>query len=314
MKRILGWWTDGFVLWVVLFAVVAYFVPGVFTPFKPYIETGLGVIMFGMGITLLPEDFLRVIRMPRAVACGVVAQYLIMPLAAYTLAKLFRLSPQLSMGVIIVGSCPGGTASNVISYLAKADVALSVTLTACSTVLAVVLTPLLIQTLGGQFLPVNGWEIFLSVLKVVFVPVAAGIIVRVWLKDRARPALEFFPALSVLFIVLIVACVTALSRAHLAAALGIVGVTVILHNTLGLVLGYAFATAFRLPVSARRTIAIEVGMQNSGLGVALATQHFHNALVALPSTVFSVVHNVTGPLVAGYWRRSADREPARPLP
>lgn len=298
-------WTEGFVLWVLLFATAAYFAPRPFAAMGPGIVPGLGAIMFGMGMTLLPEDFVRVAKTPRAVACGFMGQFLIMPGLAWLIASGFRLPPELAMGFIIVGCCPGGTASNVIAYLAKADVALSVTLTTCSTLLAIALTPLLIAVFGGQFLPVDAWGLFLSVVKIVVVPVASGFLVRRYMAKAAKSAIEFFPALSVLVIVLIIASIVAQSRERLLEAVGRMGLLVALHNTLGLALGYGLATAFRLPVPARRTIAIEVGMQNSGLGVALAREHFVDAIVALPASVFSVVHNLTGSVLGQYWRRKA---------
>lgn len=311
MKRALTLWTEGFVLWVLAFSALACLWPGPFAALKPGIVPGLGLIMFGMGMTLVPADFARVFRMPRAVGCGILGQFLIMPLVALLLAKLFRLEPDLAMGFIILGACPGGTASNVIAYLAHADVALSVTMTACSTLLAIGLTPQLIGLLGGQFLPVDPFALFVSVVKIVLVPVLAGLGVRHWMKNRARRVIEIFPAISVLVIVLVIACIVALSRDKLKDALGLVGLVVVLHNTLGLLLGYGLARAFRLPPTACRTIAIEVGMQNSGLGVALAQKHFTGALVALPATLFSVVHNLTGSSLAAYWRKHADTAPER---
>ena len=214
---------------------------------------------------------------------------------------------------IILGSCPGGTASNVIAFLAGADVALSVTMTASSTLLAIFFTPLLIQGLGGQFLDVDGWSMFLSVLKVVLIPVIAGLVLRSIMKDRIKTALEFFPALSVLVIVLIIGTIVALSRERLGEVLGVLGVLVVAHNALGMGLGYGLAVLFRVPVSARRAVAVEVGMQNSGLGVALATTHFESALVALPSSLFSVVHNVTGSIAANIWRRRSEEKPPKAI-
>jgi len=274
-------------------------------PLKPYIVPGLGLIMFGMGITLTPKDFLRVAAMKRAVGCGVLGQFLLMPLLALALVKGFRLNDELAMGFIILGACPGGTASNVIAYLAKADMALSVTMTACSTILGIVLTPLIIQWLGGEYLPVDGTAMLWSVVKIVLFPVAAGLAVRGALKERATGALEWFPAISVLVIVLIIATVVALSREKLPEVLGLLGIVVLAHNMLGLAAGYGLATLFRLPRTARRTVAIEVGMQNSGLGVALASTHFTSAMVALPSSLFSIVHNLTGSALAQMWGRSA---------
>jgi BASS family bile acid:Na+ symporter len=309
VRRVLALWVDLFVVWVMLFSVAAYLWPVPFRAFSPAIVPALGVIMFGMGMTLQAEDFARVAHMKLAVACGLTAQFVVMPLTAWAIANVFRLSPELAMGFIIVGACPGGTASNVISYLAKADVALSVTMTALSTLAAIVLTPWLIGVLGGQFLPVNSWDLFMSVVKIVMVPVAAGFGVRRMMGERAQHRiLDWLPAISVLLISMVIASIVAMSRDRLFEAIGAVGALVVLHNAIGLSLGYAFAWALRLPVSARRTIAIEVGMQNSGLGVALANAHFASTLVALPSSVFSVVHNLTGSALAGYWARGAGNE------
>lgn len=306
MPTILRVWTQGFVVWVVLFSVAAYFIPEPFATLKRGIVPGLGIIMFGMGMTLTPVDFVRVAKMPRAVLCGVIGQFGLMPLLAYVLAKIFRLEPELAMGFIILGACPGGTASNVIAYLAKADVALSVTMTACSTVLAVFLTPVLVRLYGGEFLDVDALALFKSVLYVVLLPVSGGLLLRGALKKRSESILEFFPAISVLVIVLIIATIVALSRDKIAEMGLILGIIVITHNAIGLALGYGLATAFRLPQAARRTVAIEVGMQNSGLGVALANTHY-TAITALPSSIFSVIHNLTGSALATYWQR---RRPA----
>lgn len=304
MNRALRYIVDGFPLWVLLVSALAYAVPAPFAALKPGIVPGLGVIMFGMGMTLSVADFRRVLQRPAAVALGVTAQFLIMPGIAWALAHAFHLGPELAMGMIVVGCCPGGTASNVIAYLARADVALSVTLTACSTVLAVGMTPALIWLLGGQYLPVDPGSLLLDVIKIVLIPVGAGLLINAGLKDRAAKIAQFLPALSVAIIVLVIATIVALSHDKLPAVIGVAGIAVVLHNVLGMLLGYGLATLFRMPVPVRRTMAIEVGMQNSGLGVALASAHF-GAVAALPASLFSVVHNLTGSLVAAVWRRSA---------
>ncbi|MFP6585045.1 MAG: bile acid:sodium symporter family protein [Candidatus Hydrogenedentota bacterium] len=308
MSRWVTRWTNGFVLWVILFSIAAYLIPESFTQLLPGIVPGLGVIMFGMGMTLVPEDLLRVSRMKRAVSCGVLGQFLLMPLLAFAIARVFRLSDEIAMGFIILGSCPGGTVSNVIAYLAKADVALSVTMTTCSTVLGVLLTPLLISTLGGEYLEVNATAMLLSVVKIVLIPVTAGFAIRYWFTDKVRRFLDVFPAISMLIIVLIIATIVALSKDKLPEVIGLLGVLVVVHNLLGMLAGYGLATLFRLPEAARRTVAIEVGMQNSGLGVTLATTHFASPLVALPSSLFSIVHNLTGSSLATYWARTSDSD------
>jgi BASS family bile acid:Na+ symporter len=301
---VIGLWTSLFPLWVVLVALLAYQVPGPFAALQPGIVPGLALIMLGMGMTLTPADFRRVATHPRAIAAGVAAQFLIMPLLAWLLARLFRLPPDLAMGLIIVGCCPGGTASNVVAYLARADVALSVTMTACSTLLAVGATPLLVWWLGGAYLPVAPGALLLDVAKIVLGPVLLGLGLRALLGARLRGLLAIFPAVSVLVIVLVIGAIVGLTQARLAAVLGVVGLVVALHNVLGMALGYGLAALLRLPPATRRTIAIEVGMQNSGLGVALASAHF-GAAAALPGSVFSVLHNLSGAITAAWWRRRA---------
>lgn len=295
-------WTDLFPLWVVLFAAAAYLLPAPFAALQPGIVPGLAIIMFGMGMTLTPGDFRRVATRPVPLCVGVAAQFLVMPLAAWGVARLLALPPELAMGLIVVGCCPGGTASNVVAYLARADVALSVAMTATSTLLAVVATPALIWLLGGAYLPVAPGALLLDIAKIVLAPVLLGAAARAALGGRASAILAVFPALSVFIVALVVAAIVGLTHERLAAVLGVVGIAVALHNALGVSLGYGLARALGLPPAARRTIAIEVGMQNSGLGVALASAHF-GPMAALPGSVFSVAHNLTGSLLAAWWRR-----------
>jgi BASS family bile acid:Na+ symporter len=292
-----------FVAWVALAAVTALIWPAAFIWFQPLIVPGLGAVMFGMGITLTPADFKRVAKQPYAVGVGLVAQFLIMPFAAAGIAKLFGLPPAIAAGLVLVGSCPGGTASNVMTYLAKGDVALSVTMTSCSTIAAVVATPYLTLWLAGEYVPVHPLELLMSILTIVIFPVLAGLIVRRFLADRVRKIEVVLPVLSVVFIVLIVACIVALSKAQLLQSGALVFVTVTAHNATGLALGYGMAKLAGLDAVRCRTIAIEVGMQNSGLGVALARKHFADVLVALPAAIFSVIQNITGPALANYWAR-----------
>jgi bile acid:Na+ symporter, BASS family len=292
-----------FVVWVALVAVAALVWPAGFAWFQPLIIPGLGAIMFGMGVTLTPADFKRVARQPYAVGVGLVAQFLIMPFAAAGIAKLFRLPPAIAAGLILVGSCPGGTASNVMTYLAKGDVALSVTMTSCSTLVAVVATPYLMAWLAGNYVPVHPPELLMSILTIVIAPVIAGLIARRFLAESAQKIEAALPLLSVVFIVLIVACIVALSKVQLLQTGALVFTVVAAHNGSGLLLGYAMAKLARLDAVRCRTIAIEVGMQNSGLGVALARKHFADVLVALPSAIFSAIQNITGPVLANYWAR-----------
>jgi BASS family bile acid:Na+ symporter len=294
-----------FVLWVILAAGAALIWPAGFTWFQPLIIPGLGVIMFGMGTALTLADFKRVAEQPYPVAVGLVAQFVIMPVLAAAIAKFLELPPAIAAGLILVGSCPGGTASNVITYLAKGDVALSVTMTSCSTIVSVLATPYLMLWLAGTYVFVYPPELLLSILTVVIFPVAAGLIVRQFLVTRVRQFEAVLPLVSVALIVLVVACIVALSRDQLLDTGALVFFTVAAHNSSGLLLGYGMAKLAGLDAVRCRTIAIEVGMQNSGLGVALARKHFADVLVALPAAIFSVVQNITGPAVANFWSRNA---------
>jgi BASS family bile acid:Na+ symporter len=225
-----------------------------------------------------------------------------MPLLAWGLTRGLGMPPALQLGFIILGACPGGTASNVIVYLSRGNVALSVTMTACSTLLAVFLTPTLIWGLGGEVIPISFWALLWSVTKIVLLPVTAGLIVHRLLGPKAERANALFPALSVLIIVLVIACIVGLAHDRLPEAGALVLTGVFVHNLLGLGTGYGLARCFRLGPQDCRTVAIEVGMQNSGLGVALATLHAPQLpLVALPASIFSLIHNLTGALLARYF-------------
>lgn len=301
LERFTGFVTQRFVLWVLLAVAAALIWPAAFTWFQPLIVPGLGLIMFGMGTALTPADFKRVAEQPHAVAVGMAAQFMIMPLLAAALGKILDLPPALAAGLILVGSCPGGTASNVMTYLAKGDVALSVTMTFFSTLASVVATPYLMLWLAGEYVPVHPPDLLLSILTIVIVPVLAGLIVRQIAGAGARKLDGLLPVLSVIFIVLIVACIVALSRDRLIETGLLVFATVVTHNGSGLLLGYGMAKLTGLDAVRCRTIAIEVGIQNSGLGVALAQKHFAEILVAVPSAIFSVMQNITGPALANYW-------------
>ncbi len=291
-----------FLVWVVLLSLCGYYFPLAFKPLVNYIPLFLGIIMFGMGITLKPSDFFVVVKYPMALVTGVVAQFIIMPLVAWLLCMLFHLPPLLAIGVILVGTCPGGTASNVITYLAKGDVALSVAMTTVSTVLSPALTPLLTYLLAGRWVPVPLISMVVSIVQVIIVPVALGIMVRFLLKKYIDHVLMVLPSVSVVAIVTIIAGITA-ANAHSLRTVGCITILVVmLHNGAGFALGYGAATVMGFDKRVRKTIAIEVGMQNSGLAVSLAIVHFE-ALAALPGAIFSIWHNISGSLAAWWWKR-----------
>lgn len=304
--RLAGTW---FPLVVLLAGAVAMLVPQVFLPIGPWINTLLGIIMLGMGLTLQPVDFRVIVRKPKAFAIGVVAQYVIMPLVAIALATVFQLPPALLVGVVLVGSAPGGTSSNVMVYLAKGDTALSVAMTTASTLLAPVLTPLLVLWLAGSYLPVDAWGLFQSILFIVLLPVIAGLVLRLLLPKLVRAILPWLPLVSVTGITLVILAVVAASAATILSVGLLVALVVILHNGIGYALGFLAAKSVGLDTSAQRAVAIEVGMQNSGLAAGLARTHF-SAEAALPAAIFSVWHNVSGALLASFWSRRPPEDAA----
>jgi BASS family bile acid:Na+ symporter len=295
-----------FVLWVLFFSSTALLFPFLFTWFRNYITIGLGIIMLGMGMTLTLADFTRVFKRSHAVVIGLSAQYLIMPSLAFLLTRIFHLDPALSAGIIVVGSCPGGTASNLIAYLAEADVALSVTLTSISTLLAVFLTPMLIGFFVGAYVAVDEFGLFLTIVQVIAGPVIAGILISRYAVKFSRRITPYFAPASVLTIILIISCIVGLNRILILQSGLLLIAVVALHNGLGYLSGYWIARQFHLTEKECRTIAIEVGMQNSGLGVALAVKHFADSATALPSALFSIWHNISGPALAGWWRKNHD--------
>jgi BASS family bile acid:Na+ symporter len=291
-----------FPLWAVIGCIIAYLVPAPFAELRWAIVPLLAIIMFGMGLTLEFADFRRVAGRPLVVALGTVLQFLVMPLAAYVIGSVLGLEPMLLAGFVLLGASPGGTASNVICYLARGDVALSVTLTTISTLLAVFLTPSLTWLYVGREVDVAVWSMLLSVVKIVVAPVTLGVLINTYLGRYAKPVAHAFPLISVAAIVLAIAVIVALTADKIPELGALIVLGVVLHNATGLVAGYWAAAAFGLDIKTRRTIAIEVGMQNSGLAVALASQYF-SATAALPGAVFSVWHGLSGSALAGWWSK-----------
>lgn len=289
-----------FALWVILFAVLGFVLPDTFKQLTPYIVTLLGIIMFGMGLTLSLDDFKEVARRPVDVGIGVAAQFIIMPLIAVILTMIIPMSPEVAAGVILVGCCPGGTSSNVMTYLSKGDVALSVACTSVTTLAAPIVTPFLVWLFASQFLPVDAMAMFISIVKVILVPLALGFLLQKLLPGVVKAAVPALPLVSVIGIVLIVAAVVGASKAAIASSGLMIFAVVVLHNGIGYLLGYMAARATGLSVAKRKAIAIEVGMQNSGLGAALANAHF-SPVAAVPSAIFSVWHNISGALIANYF-------------
>ena len=259
----------------------------------------LGVVMFGMGLATRLDDFKVVFSRPKEVAIGCVAQFTIMPMLAWVLSRLFGLDEALTIGVILVGCSPGGTASNVITYLAKGDLALSVGMTAVSTLLAPFLTPLLTLLLAGESVAVDTVGMFIGILWVVVLPIALGLAAKRFFPRTTERTVRFMPTVSSIAIAVIIILILAANANRLFAGGCVVILVVILHNLCGLLLGYLLAMAFRLPDPKRRALCIEVGMQNSGLAASLAATHFAAyPMAAVPGAIFSFWHNVSGALVA----------------
>ncbi|MCX8044011.1 MAG: bile acid:sodium symporter family protein [Desulfobacterota bacterium] len=305
MMRFLDVLTKGFPAWVVLASILSLIHPPLFVWFSGnFIPVGLGMIMLGMGLTLSLEDFKRVARFPGRVALGVILQYGIMPLLGWCIAALFGLPTSLAVGIILVASCPGGTASNVIAYLASADVPLSVTMTSITTVLAVIATPFFTALLAGSRVDVPVRGLLLTTALVILIPVSAGVILNKFFHRFSARLLPAMPLISVMFITLIVASVIGAGRTEiLAAGWRLIAAVFTLHAA-GFLFGYIGAYCISRDIVTARTISIEVGMQNSGLGVVLARSNFSDPTTAIPSAISSLFHSVIASTLAGVWRRS----------
>ena len=290
---------------VVAVAALALFAPGTCL----WVQTGwinglLMIVMFGMGLTMKAGDFSVVFSRPRDVLIGCAAQFAVMPLLAFGLGKLFGLEQELLVGVVLVGTCPGGTSSNVITYLSKGDTALSVGMTGINTLLAPLLTPALTYLYLRTSVDVDVRAMILSILQVVIIPIGAGILIRRFLGDRTEKAGAVLPLVSVLAICLIIAAVVSHNSEKILSTGAVIFAVVILHNLLGYLCGYLIGAAFRMDLSRKKAVAVEIGMQNSGLATSLAAGAFPDlAMATVPGAVFSVWHNISGALLAGVFRR-----------
>jgi BASS family bile acid:Na+ symporter len=305
---ITAWVTRYFPLLAVIAAATAFLWPDLFSARGNLIVPLLTLIMFTMGLTLRWDNFRDVLQQPLTLLLGTLLQFLLMPALAFLLARGFALERELLTGLVLVGACPGGTASNVVCYLAKGNLALSITLTFISTLLSVVATPLLTWVWLGQAVDVPITSMMLSILQIVLVPVLAGLLLNSVFGKALAPLKPVLPSVAVIAIVFIIAIVVAQNSGNLASVGMLVMLAVILHNVGGLASAYGICRLLRHEESVCRTIAIEVGMQNSGLAVALASQYY-TAVAALPGAVFSLWHNVSGSLLAGYWQRTRPDRP-----
>ena len=305
VERIAKRATQLFPLWSVLVGILALVWPESFLWFgKETIDIGLGVIMLGMGMTLTADDFIRVWKEPKVIGLGVCSQFLIMPAWGALVAYLMGLPPQMAVGLILVASCPGGTASNVVVFLARGKVALSVSMTLASTIAAVWMTPLLTSWYAGHYLPVDPWALFRGILWVVLLPLAVGVVWNRFFPRSAHRASAYSPLVSVLFILLIVGFVLAAKKELILANWEVLTASVLALHFGGFALGYAMAALTGLARDERRTLSIEVGMQNSGLGMALASKHFATLpMVPAPCALSAVIHCLIGSYLAMRWRK-----------
>ncbi|TGK33845.1 bile acid:sodium symporter family protein [Leptospira gomenensis] len=294
-----------FPVWVSIGAALSFFQPQWFTWFRgPWITYGLGITMLGMGITLLPRDFREVFRTPLPVLAGVILQYTVMPISGWAIGILLELPPQFATGLIVVSCCPGGVASNVITYLAKGDLALSVSMTASSTLLSVLMTPTLTLLLIGKGVETSIGGLFFDTFQVVILPVALGVVLNGYFPKTAKRIQSFSPLAAVLLITMIVSSILGASKDKILQSAGILLVAVVCLHASGFFFGYIVSRIFLRKTKIARTISIEVGMQNSGLGVVLSRNNFPDPLVAIPAAVSSLVHSLIGSILAAFWRKS----------
>jgi BASS family bile acid:Na+ symporter len=304
MKKYLQYYTRLFGLWIVLAGVVAYIWPGLFAGAQKFNLYFFALTMFGIGAVLSPQDFLPLVRQPWLMVLGTVAEYIIMPFGAYFLAKLFHLSDELAAGLILAGCAPGAMSSNVICYIARADIAYSVALTSITTLLCPLTTAGLTKLLIGTRLDVSFWEMFFELIKMVIIPLAAGFTFRHFLPRLTKKMEDVFPAVSVTFIIFICAVVVAANYDRLMDMTGKVLLTVVLLNVGGLYAGHLLGLLFKLGVPQRRTLSIEIGMQNAGLGSVLAISNF-GPRAAVPTALFVYVSIFTAAIMCEYWKRKA---------
>jgi BASS family bile acid:Na+ symporter len=290
-----------FPVWAILLSVVAYANAAFFASYQQIIVPLLALVMFSMGMTLRWNDFIAVLRKPVIISIAVAIQFLLMPLFAYGLSIYLNLSQELMTGMLLVGASAGGTASNVICYLAKGDVALSILMTIVSTLFAVLLMPALTFLYLNQVVPVPVEGMLKSILLIVLLPVLSGTVINSFYSRRLSKVQAIFPLLSTMAIVLIIAIIVGLNHANLSDLAIPVVLAVCLHNSLGLLFGYGIPRLLKYDERICRTVCIEVAMQNSGLSVALAIKHFSIA-AALPGALFSIWHNISGSLLALFWR------------
>lgn len=303
MKRLSHLTNNYFALWVILFSLIAYAEPSIFTGIKPYISILLGIIMLGMGMTLKLEDFKAALKTPRPILIGVSAQFLIMPLVGFLIASIFNFPNEIKAGFVLLGACPGGTASNVLVYLARGNVPLSIAMTSISTTLSPIATPFFLLVLAKKWLPINPLDLFLSIVQIIIIPITLGILINTYFPRFSNKSKDITPSISVIAIIAIVACVIALNKTVIQSCGGQIFICSLLHSILGLSLGFTVSKILKQTESTNRAICLEVGTQNAGLGTALAYNHF-TSVTALPCVMFVPIALINGAILSSFWSRN----------
>lgn len=291
-----------FAILIITVSAWGVYKPLTFKAFVPHIPLMLSIIMFGMGMSLKKEDFKIILKRPKEIFIGAAVQFTMMPLIAFMLCYLFKLPPDLAAGVILVGTCPGGTSSNVMAYLGKGDITLSVSMTTVTTLLAPIVTPFLTLFFAGKFVHVSVFAMFLSIVKIIILPIVLSIIIKNILGHKADTLCEIFPLISIICLVLISGCIAGANASKIMTCALVTFLVMAIHNALGLLIGYFAGKIFGFSEEKRRTLAFEIGIQNSGLGVSLATMYF-NPTAALPAAITSIWQIITGPIIASYWSK-----------
>lgn len=312
LASVSAFFSKTFALWVIVFAFISYYFPQWFIFLLPHVPILLGVVMFGMGLTLSPKDFSEVFHRPIEVIIGIVGQFILMPLIAFFLVLAFGLSADLAAGVLLVGCCPGGTSSNVMSYLGKGDVPLSVTITSCTTLLAPLVTPGLFWLFAHQYIEVDPLEMFWTIVNIVLLPIIGGVVINSLFGTVVKKVVIALPLISVLAIISIVTAVVSASAEKIAETAIIIFFVVALHNCIGYLFGYLLGKVFGMKLAQKKTLAIEIGMQNSGLAATLAAKlaltGAVNPIAAVPGAVFSVWHNISGPILATFFANLKEKD------
>ena len=303
MIKVINTLTVLFPVWAIVFSIWAFFDPEPWLSLKDFIVPLLSIVMFSMGLTLNIKDFQIIFKNVKTIFIGLLLQFLLMPFLGFILIAIFDLDKFIAIGVLLVGCAPGGTASNLICYLAKGNVALSISLTVCSTFLAIILMPFLFWFYSGDNIDVPVISMMMSILKIIVFPVALGIIINNLNLQIISKIKIGLPLLALIAILLIIATIIGSNADQVGMHISTISLLIILHNLIGMALSYYFCHLLSLDKKTKRTIAIEIAMQNSGLAAAIAIKYF-GAVAAIPAAIYSIWHNISGSIIASYWKKN----------